>query len=332
MKLSLQNIFGKRKENVCDPPAQGGFKWSTYGPLVLLLVMWVAMYFISPHFGNRFNQINILRHASVLMVATAAQTFTVIAGGLNLAIGASVALGAVSSAAIALKFGTAAGYIAGILSGVGTGLLMGIVVGYFKVDPTIGSVGLMTIARGLAFEITKGRPISGLPKSYTFIGMKYIGPIPWLVIVALGSVALAHLFLTYTVWGRSIYAVGSDEDAARLAGIKVRFYKVLAQILSVSLAAWAGVMLSSRAASGSATLAEGMHLETIAAVIIGGSHLFSGEGNVLRATIGVLIIAILGNGMDLAHVSPYFRDMLLGAIVIAVVFVNVRMKPKQAGA
>lgn len=308
------------------PKSKSSIDWFQFGALGLLVLIWLIMYFSSPHFGKKFNQINLMRQASVLMVAAAAQTFAVIVGGLNIAIGSTVALSAVVSAAVALKYGTIIGYMAGILSGAVTGLILGVAFGIFRVDATIGSVGLMAVAQGLAFQVTKGRPVTGLPQTYRVVGMGMWGNVPILVVVALSTIVLVHFFLSYTVWGRNIYAVGVDEEAARLAGIKVRWYKILSQVISVSLAAWAGVLLSSRINTGIATIGAGMHLEAIAAVILGGTALFSGEGNVLRALIGVMIITILNNGMDLLHVSHYLRDILLGLIVIGVVFINTTLK------
>jgi ribose transport system permease protein len=269
------------------------------------------------------NQVNILRHASVLLLAAAAQTFAVISGGLNIAVGASATLASVVAALVALGWGTLFGYLAGVLSGVATGLLLGFVVGFFNVNPIIGSVGLLALARGLAFELSKGQPVIGLPADYGTLGRGSVGPVPVAIIVSFVGVAIIHLFLTHTVWGRSIFAIGVDAEAARLAGIRVRGYRVLAQTASVTLSACAGVLLSSRVHSGMATLGEGMELESIAAVIIGGTRLFAGEGNVLRAGLGAIIITILSNGMDLTHMSPYLRQILLGLIVIGVVFTNV---------
>ncbi len=330
MKNILQKLCRKQTDCSCDAPKKSSIPWAQFGPVGLLVFIWILLNFISPHFGNKFNQMNLLRHAAVLMVATAAQTFTVIVGGLNIAIGASATLAAVVSAAVAVEMGTAAGFVAGVASGVLTGLILGIAFGYFNVNPVIGSIGLMAIARGLSFEITQGRPITGMPKDYAIIGMRNWGSIPILFIVALVTIIIIHLFLTYTIWGRNIFAVGVDEEAARLAGVNVRIYKTLSQVLSVAVAAWAGVMLGSRVNSGIPTLASTMHLETIAAIILGGTLLFSGEGNVLKSTVGVFILTMLFNGMDLAHISPYFRDILLGLIVITVVFVNVRFKPKSS--
>ena len=199
-------LFSKKKNSQdpvlgCEEPPKRVFvRYSQFGSLALLIFIWLLMYYISPHFRNKFNQINILRHASVLMVAAAGQTFAVIAGGLNIAIGATVAFSGMVSAAVAVKLGTAAGYIAGVLSGVGTGLILGIAAGVFKVDPTIGSVGLMAIANGLAFEITKGKPVTGMPRDYSVIGMGLWGKVPVIVVVALGTIAVVHLFLTYTTW------------------------------------------------------------------------------------------------------------------------------------
>ena len=161
------------------------------------------------------------------------------------------------------------------------------------------------------------------------IEIPIIGPVPISVIVSILCIIAVHFFLSYTIWGRRIYAIGVDPEAARLSGINVRIYYLLAQTLSVTLVTFGGVMLGSRVNSGMATLLQTMGLESIAAVIIGGNHLFKGKGNVLRTGLGVIIITILSNGMDLVQIAPYIKQMLLEIIVISVVFLNGRVSKKE---
>ncbi len=299
-------------------------RWSTIGSPTLLVFLWLILCLAAPGFASFSNQVNILRHASVLMLAASAQTLAVIAGGLNIAIGSSAALAAVVSATVAVQLGTLAGYAAGIASGLASGLLLGTLVAWFRVNPIVGTIGLLAAARGLAFEISQGQPVVGMPPSFAWLGAGRIAGLPAVVAVSLATIVLLHVFLHFTVWGRRIYAIGVDEDAARVAGIAVRPYKLVAHTMSVTLAAFAGAMLAARVNAGVATVGTSMSLETIAAVVLGGNQLFSGEGSVLRTTVGVIIITMLSNGMDLAHVSPYLREILLGAIVMGVVFVSVR--------
>jgi len=299
-------------------------RWSTIGSPALLVLLWIVLSFEAPSFTTFSNQVNILRHASVLILAGLGQSLAVIAGGLNIAVGASAAFGAVVAASVASHAGTVVGYLAGIATGMATGLVLGALVAWFRVNPIVGTIGLLAVARGLAFEVSQGQPVTGVPDSFAWLGGGTVGGVPVPVIVAFFMILLVHAFLTYTTWGRRIYAIGVDQDAARVAGIPVRGYILLAHTLSVTLTAFAGVMLASRVNSGVATIGSNMSLETIAAVVLGGNQLFSGEGSVLRTTLGVIIITMLGNGMDLANVSPYLREILLGIIVIAVVFISVR--------
>ncbi len=304
-------------------------RWSIIGSPSLLVALWLALSIVTPRFATIGNQVNILRHASVLMLAASAQTFAIIAGGLNIAVGSSAALAAVAASIVATRFGVAAGYAVGLATGVAFGLLLGVLIGWLRVNPIIGTIGLLAVARGIAFEISDGQPITGLPGGFDWLGNGSIGWLPASVVVTVLAVLVLHLFLTYTIWGRRIYAIGVDESSARIAGIAVKPYVLLAHLMSVSLAAFAGVMLASRVNAGMATVGANMSLETIAAVILGGNRLFAGEGSVLKTAVGVLIITTLGNGMDLSHVSPYLREILLGLIVIAVVFVGVRaVKPR----
>jgi ribose transport system permease protein len=331
--LTYNDFTGRvKKHNTIKPgnysilSSNRHISWTDFGPPILLVCLWIFLSIMTPHFSRLNNQINILRHASILLIVAAAQTIAVISGGLNLAVGASATLASVVAALAALSAGTFAGYAAGVLSGVITGIFLGFFVGFLSVNSIIATVGLLAIARGIAFELTKGQTVTGLPPDYSILGRGFIGAVPVPVIVSFSCIIIVHLFLKYTIWGRRIFSIGVDTEAARLSGINVRFYHLLAQTISVTLAAFAGVMLGSRVHSGMATLGETMGLESIAAVIIGGTHLFSGEGNVFRAGLGVLIITVLSNGMDLLHVSPYLRQILLGIIVISVVFFNTRGK------
>ena len=300
-------------------------------PSVLLLVgLWIFLGIFATRFFTLGNHMNLLRQASILILAACAQTLAVLGGGLNIAVGAVATLASVIAATAAVQFGTLAGFGVALFSILLLGASTGFVIAWFRVDPIIATIGLLPIARGLAFLISNGQPVTGMPSTYRFLGNFFIGPVPVSILFAILAAVLLSLFLNRTIWGRKLYACGLDEEAARVSGIQVRLYRMMTYTLSIVLAAVAGILLSSRINSGQATLGYEMSLESIAAVVIGGNKLFSGEGKVSKTILGAFIITMLSNGMDMVHVSAYVRQILLGSIVILLVLLASRKK-RSAG-
>jgi ribose/xylose/arabinose/galactoside ABC-type transport system permease subunit len=228
----------------------------------------------------------------------------------------------VVAAMMSIKFGVPAGIFMGCVCGALLGATSGFFISFLKVNPIIATIGMLSLARGLAFFITDGMPVVDMPYGFDWIGSGYIGFIPVSAIIAVATLIVTMFVLNKTIIGRNLYAVGGNEEAARLSGININFYKILTYTISGLLASMAAVIMSSRANSGQATLGYELPLETIASVVIGGTLLFRGEGNTARTFIGALVITTIGNGMDLAYISPYIRQIILGAIVIVAVLVS----------
>jgi ribose/xylose/arabinose/galactoside ABC-type transport system permease subunit len=298
-------------------------------PAAFLFILWLLLAIFAPRFLTLRNHMNILRQAAVLILAASAQALAVIGGGMNIAVGSIATLASVVSAKVAIEFGTLLGFGTGLLVGLGLGLMLGFIIAWFKVDAVIATTGLLTVARGIAFVVSKGKPVIGVPETYRILGGSFIGPIPVSIIFSLAIAMVLMIFLTRTVWGRKIYACGLDRESAMVSGISVRKYQMITYALSVVMASVAGILLSSRINSGQATLGYDMSLESIAAVVIGGNKLFSGEGSIPKTILGVFIITILSNGMDMTNVSPYFRPIFLGLIVIGVMFIGYPFKKKK---
>jgi ribose/xylose/arabinose/galactoside ABC-type transport system permease subunit len=297
-------------------------RWASLGPLAVLLVLWGIFSIISTNFFTTDNMWNISRQASALILASFAQTFAVINKGLDISIGSIVGLVSVVAAMVSIEFGVPEGIFAGCLCGAIIGATNGFFISFFKVNPIITTIGMLSLARGMAFYITDGMPVTDMPYGFDWIGSGYVGFIPVSAIIAVIALIITMFILNITVIGRNLYAVGGNEEAARLSGININFYKMLTYTISGLLAAMAAIVLSSRANSGQATLGYGLPLETIASVVIGGTILFRGEGNTARTFMGALIITTIGNGMDLSYISPYIRQIILGVIVIVAVLVS----------
>ena len=302
-------------------------RWAGFGPPVVLFTLWGTFSIISSHFASADNLWNISRQAAPLILAAFGQTFSVISGGLDISIGSVVGLTSVVTAMAAIQFGTPTGILAGCLCGAACGTTSGLFIALFRVNPIITTIGMLSLARGIAFYITDGMPVIGLPEDFYAIGSGYVGSIPIPAIIAAVVLIITMFLLTRTVVGRNIYALGGNEEAARLAGINTKLYKILTYMFSGLLAGMGAIIMTSRANSGQATLGFGLPLETIASVVIGGTPLFKGEGSTARTFMGALVITTIGNGMDLAYISPYIRQVILGAIVIlAVLFSQLQRK------
>jgi len=302
-------------------------RWSSFGPPAVLFILGGTFSIISSHFATADNMWNISRQAAPLILAAFGQTFSVISGGLDISLGSVVGLTSVVTAIVAIQFGTPIGILAGCLCAAACGTTSGLFIALFRVNPIITTIGMLSLARGVAFFITDGMPVIGMPMGFHIIGSGYIGFVPIPAIIAVAVLILTMLLLTRTFVGRNIYALGGNEEAARLAGINIKLYKILTYMFSGLLAGMAAVIMTSRANSGQATLGFGLPLETIASVVIGGTSLFKGEGTTARTFMGALVITTIGNGMDMACISPYIRQVILGVIVIiAVLFSQLQAK------
>ena len=223
-----------------------------------------------------------------------------------------------------------AALLAGVATGTAVGTLNGITIAVFRVSPFVVTLGMMSVAHGLALLISGGVPIFNLPpelNSYMGIGKVLGVPVPLLVAILI--VVIIHIMLTRTRIGRYFYALGGNEEAARLSGIAVKKYSCLAYILCGALAGLTGVMLTARVASGEPNLGATLPLESIAAAVIGGVSLRGGEGTVIGAIFGAILIVLMRNGMDIMNISSYLQMMVMGCLLIfAVVMDQFRLSMK----
>ena len=293
-------------------------------PIILLLLV-AIFYLIEPRFLTGSNLTNLLRQAAILGLAAFAQLIVIVSGGIDLSTGANIALVSMISALVSKEYGVMAGFTMGVLLGTFLGLVNGVLVAYLKIPPFIVTLGMFTYGRAMAWYIGGGLPIEMLPKGYEFLGGGFFYGIPMPIIVALIFLPFVHFLLTNTKLGRSWYAIGGNQKAAHLSGVQVSRYRMLAFVMSGFLAGVAGIVFSSRVISGQPGLATGLEFKAIAAVAIGGVSLAGGEGTVLNALVGTLIMSTIDNGMNLANISSYYQQMVLGVImVIAVAIDNIQ--------
>ncbi|MGI6776992.1 MAG: ABC transporter permease [Acetivibrionales bacterium] len=295
-----------------------------YGLILALIVLCLIMSLSTTTFLQVRNIVNVIRQISIISILAIGVTYVILTGGIDLSLGSLVAVAGVSAATFAHPdtYPLIVPIAVGILVGVAFGLFNGIVITRGGVAPFITTLGVMTAARGTALIIAKGRPISNLSDSFNFIGGGELFGIPFPIIIFLVVFIVSHFILSKTKFGRYIYAIGGNEEAARASGVKVKKVKTLVYVICSGLAGLAGVIQSSRIAVGQPSIGEGYELDAIAAVVIGGTSLEGGIGTVFGTIIGSLIIGVLNNGLDLLNVPSYYQQVVKGLIIIGAVLLD----------
>lgn len=300
---------------------------ATVGPGLALLAMIIVFSILSPHFLTRANVTNVLVQSAPLLILATGQTFALLMGGLDLSQGSIVSLVSVVTAGVMMRHSIALGAAAGLGAGFGVALVNGLLIGRARIQPFIVTLGTLYMAAGLAMVYSGGSSIFGLPKPdvdyFFWFGGGFIGPLPVPVVIAVLLIATAHLVLTRTRFGRHVYALGGSEAVAVMSGIEVDKVKILIFVVSGGCAAIAGFLMSGRVISGQPLLGAGdILLQSIGAVIIGGTSVFGGQGGVLRTVLGVLVIAFMVNGLNLLAIETFAQQVIVGAIIILSVWVN----------
>ena len=307
--------------------ALGRIDPATIGPGLALLAMIVVFSTLSPYFLTRTNVTNVLVQSAPLLILATGQTFALLMGGLDLSQGSIVSLVSVVTAGVMMRHHIALGAAAGLGVGFGIALANGLLIGRARIQPFIVTLGTLYMAAGLAMVYSGGSSIFGLPKPdvdyFFWFGGGFIGPVPVPVLIAVLLIAAAHVVLTRTRFGRHVYAVGGSEAVAVMSGIEVDKVKILIFLVSGGCASIAGFLMSGRVISGQPLLGAGdILLQSIGAVIIGGTSVFGGQGGVLRTVLGVLVIAFMVNGLNLLAIETFAQQVIVGAIIILSVWVN----------
>jgi len=293
-----------------------------YGLPIVVVLMVVSFGVLQPRVFALQNLVNVARSASDLALLATAEAFVLLFGHVDISVGSTVGASSVVTAWAVTRFGMP-GIVAGVLLGGLVGLVNGFIVAKFRIHSVIVTIGTLTALRGWTFWVTNGQPVfGGLPDSFLVLGAGYLGPIPIPVVVA-GLVMLGASFtLRYTKYGPAMYAIGGNEEAAHLAGIRVFRYQVLVFVIAGALAGLAGTVLASRIFSGQPNLGVGMELDAIAAAVIGGMALTGGRGTIGGVALGVAILAVLRNGLNLTNVDSFVQQMLTGLVILGAVIAD----------
>jgi len=290
------------------------------GMLPVLILICVLFAVLTPNFLTENNIINVVRQASINIVLAAGMTFVILTGGIDLSVGSVLGLTAVIAVVVSLVPSLSwAAIPAALLAGLVIGVLTGMIVAYLGLPPFIVTLGTYTAIRGAAYLAAGGTTVINSQINFAWIGNGYLGPVPWLVIIALITIAVSAFILHGTVLGVHVYAVGGNAQAARLTGIPVPFVLIFVYGVSGLLSGLGGAMSASRLYSAQGQLGIGYELDAIAAVILGGTSFSGGIGNVFGTLVGALIIAVLNNGLTLLNVSFYWQLVIKGAVIVLAV-------------
>ncbi|MBW4444429.1 MAG: ribose ABC transporter permease [Plectolyngbya sp. WJT66-NPBG17] len=293
------------------------------GILPILILICILFSVLTPNFPTPGNAVNILRQASINIVLATGMTFVILTGGIDLSVGSILGVSAVVGVLVSLS--SALGWLAipaALLTGLAIGLINGSLIAFLDLPPFIVTLGGLTALRGAAYLVANGTTVLNRDLNFAWVGNSYLGPFPWLVVIALLTVLASWFVLRRTVLGVQIYAVGGNQRAARLTGIKVN--RVLLFVYGVSglLAGLAGIMSSSRLYSATGLLGNGYELDAIAAVILGGTSFTGGIGTMPGTLLGALIIAVLNNGLTLLNMSYFWQLVVKGLVIIVAVTID----------
>ncbi|MDO5517381.1 MAG: ribose ABC transporter permease [Clostridium sp.] len=298
-----------------------------YKSLIGLAVLCIMITFVSPAFMTITNITNVFTQVSVNAIIAIGMTFVILTGGIDLSVGSTIAISGALSASIIKSTGNIFfAVLAAAVVGIGIGLINGLLISKGKLQAFIATLATMTIFRGVTLVYTDGTPISKLPEIFTKIGNGKVAGIPIPAIITVIVFLIAAYALTQTRFGRYLYALGGNEDSARLSGINTEKIKTMAYVISGFAASIAGVIATSRIGSASPTAGTGFELDAIAAVVIGGTSLSGGEGRISGTIIGALIIGVLNNGLNLMNVSPFYQSIVKGLVILVAVLLDKKNK------
>jgi ribose transport system permease protein len=314
-----------RPENAAPPTRSFDFAywWDRVGILVVLIALVALMIVIAPNFASVNNLLNIARSISINAILAAGMTFVILAAGIDLSVGSILAVSGVASVMTGMAgFPAPVAILVGVLTGAVCGLINGVLSAYLSLAAFIVTLGTMTFLRGLAYTMTDGQPIVSNTLNFRDIGNGYIAGIPIPVVIMVIVYIVAWFVLERTRYGRHVYAVGGNAEAARLAGINVKRIITSVYIIAGACAGLAGVIFSARVVSAQPTAGTGYELDAIAAVVLGGTSLIGGRGRIYGTLIGSIILGVLSTGLILMNVQFFTQLLIKGLVIILAVAID----------
>lgn len=301
-RISLFNRFIRQKESAI---------------FLALIGIMLVITIIAPKFATPGNLYRVARQISFVAIVAIGVFTVILTSGIDLSVGSIIGISGITCGmAMAAGAGPFLAFLVGMVTGFGVGMINGILVSYVGITPFIVTLGMLSMARGAIWIITKGWPIEEISEKFMVIGQGDLLGIPVPVIIAIVVSVVMHFFLTYTVFGRRLYAIGGNEEATRLSGINVKRIKCLAYGISGLMSSITGIILVARFSSAQTSAGDGWELDAIAAAVIGGTSLMGGSGSVLGVIIGAAIMGVIRNGLVLMKVSAYWQTAIMGLIIV----------------
>jgi ribose/xylose/arabinose/galactoside ABC-type transport system permease subunit len=314
-----------------------------FAPTIFLIALMAIFAVAEPRFLSSINLFNVMRQVSITGLLALSMTFVILTAGIDLSVGSLLAFSGLVAAAVAkgglasrftvgaggVGYGWGLAALAAIVVGLLCGYVQGVAVTRLKVPPFVVTLGGMSAFRGAALLFSGGGPISGFEPSFTWWGQGKIGPVPVPVIIFLAFAVLAHITLRYTRYGRQVYAVGGNPEAARLSGLNVNRVIASVYVISGFFCGLASFVLAARLNSAEAVAGTGYELTVIASVVIGGTSLFGGSGTILGTVVGTILIGVLLNGLILMDVSSYIQQIIIGIIIVLAVAFDTFAKSRR---
>ena len=314
-----------------------------FAPLIFLAILVVILSVLRPNFLSAFNLFNVMRQISFIGILAVGMTFVILTAGIDLSVGSLLAFSGIVCASVAkgsrslLEGGVTdpggvrvlIAALAAILVGIIIGLLQGSLIARAGIPAFIVTLGGLGAWRGATLLWSDGQPISSFSNDFKFWGQGFVGPLPVPVIFFLAMVVIGQIILKYTQYGRWIYALGGNPEASRLSGLNVKMLTTSVYVISGFCAGLAGFLLTSRLNSAEQVAGQGYELQAIAAVVIGGTSLFGGQGSMVGTLIGAMLIGVLNNGLVILNVSPYYQQIVIGAIIVLSVYIDQLAKQRS---
>ncbi len=303
-----------------------------FGVIIGLVVVVVIFSILSPHFLSTGNLTNVLIQSSTNAIIAAGMTFVILSENIDLSVGSVLALSSVLGAVFIADGGPIwMGILVMLVAGAAGGLLNGFSVGYLGFPAFIVTLATMWLFRGGAYVFTNGQAVTGLPREFRVLATGDVAGIPYIVLLMIAVYTVSHIVLSQTTFGRQVYAVGDNKEAARLSGVNVKRVTAAVFVISGILAALGGVVLTSRLFSGQPIAGITFELSAIAAVVIGGTSLSGGKGGILGTLVGAIFIATLLNGLVILNVASFWQQLIMGAVVLAAVAIDQYRKRLASG-
>lgn len=303
------------------------------GTVVGLVALGALLTALTPHFLTVSNLLNVVEQTAINAIIAAGMTYVILSAGIDLSVGSILALSGVVLGS-ALQHGVAipVAMLVCVATGASCGLINGLLITGGRLPPFIATLGMMSVARGAALLFTDGRPISGFSAAFRSISTSRPALVPAPIILMAIVYVIAHLVLTRTTFGRYVYAIGGNEEATRLSGVRVGLHKTMVYVISGAMSAIAAVTLTARLNSAQPIAGIMYELDAIAATVIGGTSLMGGSGTLTGTLIGALIMGVLRNGLNLLGISSFLQQVVIGAVIIAAVLVDSMFTSRSAAA